>query len=153
MNNIFHITVILLVRLIHDSLALVKGEILGGRPPWMPTDHNPKDLEMSSKALYQQFNPNDPQVDQSLLLFHNKFGILKSLLRSSFPGTEMQSFGLQSAARLDKHRMLEASYFKCLIFTVAGKVLEECCFPQKCSCFLLSTFCTVCLRYNLCLGP
>ena len=123
---------------LYHSISLIKGEILGGRPPWMPTDHNPKDLEMSSKALYQQFNPNDPQIDQSMLLFHNKFGILKSLLRCSFPGGEMQSFGLQSAARLDKHRMLEARIYIVFPHLSASTLSSMLAWFMTCQCFLSS---------------
>ena len=91
--------------------------MLSRRPPWLPPDYHPQDLEQGWRCLLQQFNPNDNATPASQLLYHNKFGILKSLLLSrSDPGEqttfgEQVPLGLQSAGRLQQHRLLQVSDF------------------------------------------
>ena len=78
--------------------------MLESRPPWQPPDKNPKDMEAAEKALRGDFNPNDPQVDPSLLLYHNKFGIVKDVARSQ------PEFGQAAQSRKMTHRSLSVSW-------------------------------------------
>ena len=76
----------------------------------MPPDKNPKDLEKALKAVLGEFNPNDPEINASLLLHHDKFGSWKSshVWKSFYPGmTEPSDFGLNSLSRKSGHRMAE----------------------------------------------
>ena len=53
---------------------------VASRPPWQDTDPKPNDLEMASRALLHDFNPNTPRTDKSASMFHDAFGISKARL-------------------------------------------------------------------------
>ena len=84
---------------IHELSAPTKGEILELRPPWLPPDRVPHDLERSAKAISEGYNPNDPVVPRAMLLHHNKWGIPKSRLSESTP-----DFSRSFAERRDPNR-------------------------------------------------
>ena len=48
----------------------------------MPPDKTPRDLEKSSKALFQDYNPNDPEIHRSLTVAHNRYINEKQLFHS-----------------------------------------------------------------------
>ena len=90
----------------------VSGEVLYSRPPWMPPDHTPRDLEITAKALLADYNPNDPTVHDSLLIHHNKFGIVKSsVLRQSAPAG-LGEYGLRQSERHKHHHIFEVKKHK-----------------------------------------
>ena len=79
------------------------------RPPWMPTDPKPQDLDRSRDALLKEFNPNDPALPAALLLHHTKQGTFKPSARQSCPNpTAIRN--LQSSSRRFNHRAITVSY-------------------------------------------
>lgn len=83
---------------------VVLGEILLARPPWLPPDRFPHDLEDSRKAVLSGFNPNDPRIDPALLLYHSKFGTWANHIRYSAPA--IVAARLISDARRSEHHLL-----------------------------------------------
>ena len=43
-------------------IFLLVGEILALRPPWLPPDKTPRDLDPSRHSMIADFDPNDPTV-------------------------------------------------------------------------------------------
>ncbi|KAK3578884.1 hypothetical protein CHS0354_010250 [Potamilus streckersoni] len=77
------------------------------RPPWQSPNYHPKDLDKNHYAFLHDFNPNDPNIPKAVLLFHNKWGILKKNLHDDHL-SKSQDFelGLDTKRRRDQHRAL-----------------------------------------------
>ena len=91
------------------NVSMTTGEVFRSRPPWMPPDRTPRDVDMTAKALIADFNPNDPEIHDSLLTHHNKFGIVKTgLVRRSAPAG-LKEFGLQQSGRHTQHHIIEVN--------------------------------------------
>ena len=89
-------------------LCMLSADVIQCRPPWLPTDRHPQDLDKGANAAAKGFNPNDPKTHPSLLMYHTKYGTLKNPLRLSDPGP-LPQFGLSSARRRKDHRALNVS--------------------------------------------
>lgn len=83
-------------------------EILDARPPWLPPDRVPHDIEKTEKAFLAGFNPNDPRLHPSLLLYHTKFGTWKSQLRQSAPA--LIRMKLLEVSRHSDHHLLQVRF-------------------------------------------
>ena len=78
--------------------------MLTSRPPWNGPDYRPKDLDKNMYAFLHDYNPNDPKVPKSAILFHNRWGILK---KKSNPTTNPNmELGLTTQKRRERHRAL-----------------------------------------------
>ena len=78
--------------------------MLTSRPPWVGPDKNPKDLDKNMFAFLHDFNPNEPNMPKSALLFHNRWGILKKKHNvTTDPSWEL---GLTTQRRREGHRAL-----------------------------------------------
>ena len=97
---------LILVKCFHCCSLFCSEEVLNARPPWLPPDRYPQDIELSCKALLAEFNPNDPEVSSSLMLHHNKWGISKNSLRRSHPEFSSNGFQLKLTANTMEHPFL-----------------------------------------------
>ncbi|XP_052238389.1 epithelial cell-transforming sequence 2 oncogene-like [Dreissena polymorpha] len=74
------------------------------RPPWIAPASHPKDLHKNMYAFLHDFNPNDPSMPKSALLFHNRWGILKK--KSNVTTSLSTELGLNTQRRRERHRAL-----------------------------------------------
>ncbi|XP_059150154.1 epithelial cell-transforming sequence 2 oncogene-like [Physella acuta] len=79
------------------------------RPPWQGPDFKPKDLIKTSLVAISDQNPNDPLRPTSDLIFHNKFGIRRTVPENTLATKSLDfEIGMDSSGRREKHRMLLA---------------------------------------------
>ena len=88
-------------------------KMLTSRPAWVGPDLHPKDLTKNMYAFLHDYNPNDPQMPKSALLFHNRWGILKK--KSNVTTDPSMELGLTTRRRRDRHRALTVSIDSTLI--------------------------------------
>ena len=81
--------------------------MLTSRPPWVGPDYKPKDLDKNMYAFLHDFNPNEPNMPKSALLFHNRWGILKK--KHGLTTDPMRELGLGTQRRREGHRALTVS--------------------------------------------
>lgn len=80
------------------------------RPPWQGTTKSAHDIEAASKAYYKGFNPNDPVLEDCLLMHHNDKGQLRTWARTQVSANE--TLGLAATERRSKTRISQVSNIK-----------------------------------------
>ncbi|XP_053396270.1 epithelial cell-transforming sequence 2 oncogene-like isoform X2 [Mercenaria mercenaria] len=106
------------------ELSLVESnKMLTSRPPWNGPDYHPKDLDKNMFAFLHDFNPNEPNMPKSALLFHNRWGILKK--KSNVTTSPSMELGLTSQRRRERHRALTSGEDYDLLQTGRSMTLTE----------------------------
>ncbi|KAK3098400.1 hypothetical protein FSP39_019161 [Pinctada imbricata] len=99
--------------------------VLDSRPPWVAPALKPKDLDKSFRAFMSEVDPNDPKLPKSALVYHNKWGIVKSQHEEAMTKSLDFELGLGSKHRKDGHRILTTKEDFDLKKTAQRKSLSE----------------------------
>ncbi|KAL4233601.1 epithelial cell transforming sequence 2 oncoprotein-like [Mactra antiquata] len=99
------------------------NKMLTSRPPWVGPDYKPKDLDKNMYAFLHDFNPNEPNMPKSALLFHNRWGILKK--KSNVTTNPSMELGLNTQKRRERHRALTSGEDYDLLQTGRSMTLTE----------------------------
>ncbi|XP_070190601.1 epithelial cell-transforming sequence 2 oncogene-like [Littorina saxatilis] len=84
-------------------------KLMDTRPPWYAPNHNPKDLEQSTRALAHGASANEPVRAKTDTMMFNKWGILKSQHESAITARSLDfEIGVDSKQRRAQHRVLLA---------------------------------------------
>ena len=105
------------------SLSCTSDKMLTSRPPWVGPDYHPKDLDKNTYAFLHDFNPNEPNMPKSALLFHNRWGILKK--KHALTTDPMRELGLSTQRRRDGHRALTVSKHCNQCVTLKGLIFTD----------------------------
>ncbi|WAR08896.1 ECT2L-like protein [Mya arenaria] len=106
------------------ELSLAESnKMLTSRQPWVGPDYHPKDLDKNMYAFLHDYNPNEPSMPKSALLFHNRWGILKK--KSNVTTNPNMELGLTTQRRRERHRALTSGEDYDLLQTGRSMTLTE----------------------------